>query len=218
MRRILLSIPLLALFAVSASSGGMKLDVLPDKFANKSNLLFFSGLKAVDENSKSLNENNELAVEPAETFSPMTLEKMAKIVAALDANAAIRDRAMQLSIADVTITIIADPKANRMRAFSAFQTLDGVDGQQLYRMMQANFDAALDARYAIAKGHVISVFIHPLAELRKDQLIEGIGQVVNLVKTFGTAYTSGAMTFGGGDSGSLHRALIDELLKKGKEI
>jgi len=125
---------------------------------------------------------------------------------------------MQLTIAEVAITIIADPKANRMRAFSAFKTLDGIDGQELYRMMQANFDAALDARYAVAKGHLISVFIHPLAELGKDQFIEGIGQVVNLVKTFGTAYTSGAMTFGGGDSGSLHRELIDELLRKGKEI
>ena len=218
MRRILLSIPLLTLFAVSALSGGMKLGALPERFGNESNFLIISEVKTDDENSKSLNENNELENEKAETFSPMTLKKMAKIAAALDANAAIRDRAMQLSIADVTITIIADPKANRMRAFSAFRTLDGVDGQQLYRMMQANFDAALDARYAIAKGHLISVFIHPLAELSKDQLIEGLGQVVNLVKTFGTAYTSGAMTFGGGDSGSLHRELIDDLLKKGKEI
>ena len=148
----------------------------------------------------------------------MTLNRMAEIVKALDANAAIQGRAMQLTIAEVAITIIADPKANRMRAFSAFKTLDGIDGQQLYRMMQANFDAALDARYAVAKGHLMSVFIHPLAELGKDQFIEGIGQVVNLVKTFGTAYTSGAMTFGGGDSGSLHRELIDELLRKGKEI
>ncbi|MDJ0614913.1 MAG: hypothetical protein QNJ29_14690 [Rhizobiaceae bacterium] len=149
---------------------------------------------------------------------PMTMPRMAEIIRALDGDAVVQNRAMQLTIADVTITIVADPLANRMRAFSAFKTLDGVDGQQLYRMMQANFDAALDARYAVAKGHVLSVFIHPLAELQKDQLIEGLGQVVNLVKTFGTAYTSGAMTFGGGDSRNLHRELIDDLLKKGEEI
>ena len=162
------------------------------------------------------NEHSEKGL--LEPHKSMTLNRMAEIVKALDANAAIQGRAMQLTIAEVAITIIADPKANRMRAFSAFKTLDGIDGQQLYRMMQANFDAALDARYAVAKGHLISVFIHPLAELGKDQFIEGIGQVVNLVKTFGTAYTSGAMTFGGGDSSSLHRELIDELLRKGKEI
>lgn len=153
-----------------------------------------------------------------DTSSAMTPARMAEIVKALDADAMIEGRAMVLSVADVQITIITDPVANRMRAFSAFKTLDGVDGQQLYRMMQANFDAALDARYAVAKGHLISVFIHPLAELRKDQFIEGLGQVANLVKTFGTAYTSGAMTFGGGDSRNLHRELIDDLLKKGERI
>lgn len=148
----------------------------------------------------------------------MTLERLGQIVKAVDPDAVIGGRGMLLTIADVKITVISDPSANRMRAFAAFKTLDGVDGQQLYRMMQANFDAALDARYAIAKGHLISVFIHPLAELQKDQFIEGLGQVVNLVKTFGTAYTSGATTFGGGDSNAIHRALIDELLQKGERI
>ncbi|MEM7291337.1 MAG: hypothetical protein AAF412_13360 [Pseudomonadota bacterium] len=154
----------------------------------------------------------------ADPASPMNVARLAEIIQALDPNAAITGSAMRLTIAEVPITVITDPRANRMRAFSAFKTLDGVNGQQLYRMMQANFDAALDARYAVAKGHVISVFIHPLAELGKDQLIEGLGQVVNLVKTFGTAYTSGAMTFGGGDSQNLHRELIDNLLKKGERI
>ncbi len=31
--------------------------------------------------------------------------------------------------------------------------------------MQANFDTALDARYAIAKGALWSTFIHPLSDL-----------------------------------------------------
>lgn len=181
----------------------------------------FSG-SAFAQSGKGTIENLPLETKPkgkvSDAADRMTLEKMAKIVKALDANAVVQGAAMQLKVAGVSITIVADTKANRMRAFSAFKTLDGIDGQQLYRMMQANFDAALDARYAVAKGHVISVFLHPFAELGKDQFIEGVGQVVNLVKTFGTAYTSGAMTFGGGDSGSLHRELIDELLKKGKEI
>ncbi|MEM9332075.1 MAG: hypothetical protein AAGA53_12160 [Pseudomonadota bacterium] len=148
----------------------------------------------------------------------MTFERMADIVLALDPDAKIHETAMQLTIQQVPITIVTDAKANRMRAFVAFKNLDGVDGQVLYRMLQANFDSALDARYAIAKGHLISVFVHPLAELQKDQFIEGLGQVANLVITYGTAYTSGAMTFGGGDSRNLHRKLIDELLEKGDQI
>jgi hypothetical protein len=155
---------------------------------------------------------------PNPSAQKMTLEKMVAIVKRLDENVAVRGNAILLTIADVQVTVVADPKANRMRAFSPFQTLDGVDGKTLYRMMQANFDSALDARYAIAKGYLMSVFIHPFSELTDDQFIEGIGQVVNLVKTFGTAFTSGAITFGGGDSGKLHRKLIDDLLDKGKRI
>jgi hypothetical protein len=148
----------------------------------------------------------------------MTLEAMVAIVQAIDEEAEVRGSAMQLTISDVKVTVITDSKNNRMRAFVPIQSLDGVNQQLLYRMLQANFDSALDARYAIAKEHILSVFIHPLKELKKDQFIEGLGQVVNLVKTYGTAFTSGGMTFGGGDSRNLHRKLIDELLKKGEQI
>ncbi len=148
----------------------------------------------------------------------MTFDRLEKIVRTIDQDAEVRGTAMKLTIADVRVTIIADPKNNRMRAFAPIQSLDGVNQQILYRLLQANFDSALDARYAIAQEHILSVFIHPLKELKKDQFIEGLGQVVNLVKTYGTAFTSGGMTFGGGDSRNLHRKLIDELLKKGEQI
>jgi len=148
----------------------------------------------------------------------MTLEKMIEIVKAIDENAEILGPSMQLTISETKVTIITDPANNRMRAFVPIKTLDGVNQQILYRMLQANFDSALDARYAIARGYILSVYIHPLKELDKNEFIEGLGQVVNLVKTYGGAFTSGAMTFGGGDSNELHRKLIDDLLKKGEEI
>jgi len=158
-------------------------------------------------------------IKPVEAIEKsMTVERISKIVRALDDTAIIAGNQMQMSVNDVKLLLIVDPVNNRMRAFTPIRSLDGVKQSELYRLMQANFDSALDARYAIAKEHIISVFIHPLAELRKNQLIEGIGQVVNLVLTYGTAYTSGAMTFGGGDSRELHRKLIDDLLKKGEEI
>ncbi|MEM9429928.1 MAG: hypothetical protein AAGA32_10575, partial [Pseudomonadota bacterium] len=59
-----------------------------------------------------------------------------------------------------------------------------------------------------------SVFIHPLSPLKKSQLVSGLGQTVNLAKTYGTFYTGGALTYGGGDSGGLHRELIDRLLEQ----
>ncbi len=149
---------------------------------------------------------------------PMTLPRMAEIVLAIDPDANLQGNAMRLSIEGVTITIVTDIVRNRMRAFTPVRSLDGISGAELYRMMQANFDSALDARYAVAKGYVVSAFIHPLAELEKEQFIKSLGQVVNLVLTYGTAFTSGALTYGGGDSRDLHRKLIEDLLKKGEKI
>ena len=163
-------------------------------------------------------KGNELPEIKPEPEKSMTFNRLKEIVLTIDPEAAVRGTAMQMTIAEVKVTIITDPVNNRMRAFVPIQSLDGVNQQLLYRLLQANFDSALDARYAIAQEHILSVFIHPLAELDKNEFISGLGQVVNLVKTYGTAFTSGAMTFGGGDSRNLHRKLIDELLKKGEEI
>ena len=101
---------------------------------------------------------------------------------------------------------------------TAIRSAGNIPAEELMRVMQANFDAALDARYAVAQGRLWSVFIHPLGDLNKDEFLSGLGQVVNLALTYGSSYTSGALTFGGGDSNELHRALIDKLLKKGEDI
>ena len=84
----------------------------------------------------------------------------------------------------------------------------------MFRLLQANFDTALDARYSIAKNIVWSLYLHPLGSLDDAQFLAAIGQVVNLATSFGTTYSSGALTFGGGDSNDL----IKELLEKGLAI
>ena len=84
--------------------------------------------------------------------------------------------------------------------------------------MQANFDSALDSRYALANGRLWSIFIHPFAALGNDRLISGIAQTVNVAKTYGTLYSGGALQLGGGDSNDLQRDLIERLLKRGVDI
>ena len=89
-----------------------------------------------------------------------------------------------------------------------------LDSELLFRLLQANFDTALDARYSIARGVLWSLYLHPLGSLSDEQFLAAIGQVVNLASTFGTTYSSGALTFGGGDS----NRLIEELLEQGLSI
>ena len=155
---------------------------------------------------------------PVRADAAMTVPLLEKIVQAVDPEAEITPNAMALTIEDIPVIVVHDAANDRMRAMTAIRSADNIPADELMRMMQANFDAALDARYAVAQGRLWSVFIHPLGDLNKDEFLSGLGQVVNLALTYGSGYTSGALTFGGGDSNELHRALIDKLLKKGEDI
>ncbi|CAD0184788.1 hypothetical protein RUESEDTHA_01671 [Ruegeria sp. THAF57] len=153
-----------------------------------------------------------------EVEPPMTYERLGKIIFALDPEAQPQGPGFQMTVSDVSVLVITDINADRMRAMVSISSAADLSAADLQRMMQANFDSTLDARYAIANGTLWAAFIHPLSKLDKDQLISGLAQTVNIAKTYGTLYSGGAAEFGGGDSQDLQRELIDELLKKGEEI
>lgn len=148
----------------------------------------------------------------------MTLGHMDEIVRRLDKGAVREANGWKFKIAEVAVMIVADETHNRMRILVPIRKVDGLDAAELMRLMQADFDSALDARYAVAHEILWSAFIHPLSALHDGQFISAIGQTVNLALTYGSSYTSGELVFGGGDSQELlRRQLIDDLLKKGRE-
>lgn len=149
---------------------------------------------------------------------PMTLETLGQIIVALDPKAQTNGAAWQMEVAGTMVLIVTDADADRMRAMAPIRESAGISPEDLTRMMQANFDSALDARYAIAQGTLWATFIHPLSPLEKEEFISGLGQTVNLAQSYGTLYSGGALQFEGGDSAPIQRRLIDELLKKGEEI
>lgn len=148
----------------------------------------------------------------------MTRERMAEIVQALDADARINPNGFELVIDDVPVLIVFDVLANRMRAMVPIASAEDLTSEELMRIMQANFDSALDARYAIARGRLWGVFLHPFKELERDQFISGIAQTVNVAQTYGGLYTSGASQFGAGDSSGLQAQLLQRLLEQGEDI
>ncbi len=155
---------------------------------------------------------------PEATEGPMTYEQLGRIIFALDPDAEPQGPGFLLTIAEVTVLVVVDPASDRMRAMVPVTEVTSLSQEELVRAMQANFDTALDARYAIANGMLWSTFIHPLSPLEKDQFISGLGQTVNAALTYGTLYSGGLMQFNGGDSPGLQRELIDDLLKKGEEL
>ena len=150
--------------------------------------------------------------------SALTVAEMQALLTRLDPEAEHAGPATRLTVEDVPVLVISDPGADRMRAMVPIRSAEGLDADELRRLMQANFDSALDARYAVAQGRLWAVFLHALSGLDDDLLVSGIGQTVNAATSYGTLYSSGAGQFGGGDSGAAQRALLERLRRKGTDL
>lgn len=150
--------------------------------------------------------------------APMTIARLATIIEALDPEAQQRGPTIEFTIQDIPVIVIADPVADRMRAMVPIRSAADLEQAELMRLMQANFDSALDARYAVAQGRLWGVFIHPLSPLEREQLISGLAQTVNVALTYGQSYSGGASLFGGGDSNGIYENLLEELQKRGQEL
>jgi len=143
--------------------------------------------------------------------APMDNARLDALIRRIDSEAEGRPGLWRFTVREREVLVITDERADRMRILSAVAKADALEPELLYRLLQANFDTALDARYAIAKDVLWSAYIHPLAALGDAQFVSGIAQVVNLALTFGSTYSSGALSFGGGDSGELIRELMERL-------
>lgn len=93
---------------------------------------------------------------------------------------------------------LTDESMNRMRFITPVAEAAGLDSEILQVCMSANFDRALDARYALNGDYLWSAFIHPLRELEESQVVDALMQVATLAVTFGTNFSSSGLTFGAG--------------------
>ncbi|MGF1544344.1 MAG: hypothetical protein ACFB00_07585 [Parvularculaceae bacterium] len=145
-------------------------------------------------------------------------ERLRSIVARVDPAAAFTETGASFTVSGTPVLFVHDVNANRMRLMSPAANVAEVGADELMRLMQANFESALDARYGVASGIVWSTFIHPLSTLSSEEFVSGLGQVVNLVNSYGGSYNSGVFSFGGGDNANEGRQLLDELEDKAEEI
>lgn len=143
---------------------------------------------------------------------PMTTERLGELVLRIDPEARQEGPSWRFIVDGFEAMLIYDGSADRMRVMIPINDVDDLPPGELVRLLQANFDSALDARYAIANDILWSVFIHPLSTLSDTEFLLGVGQTVNVAATFGRGYSSGMFMFGGGDSRELERKrLLEEL-------
>ncbi len=149
----------------------------------------------------------------------MSLERMNALIERVGSGVTRNDGMWEFALEDVPVMVVTDVRADRMRIMTPIRSADRLTPAETLRLMQANFDSALDARYGVAQGVLWSTYIHPFGALQDEEFLSGLGQVVNLALTYGSSYSSGALVFGGGDSSEIERReLIDKLLEQGEKI
>lgn len=104
------------------------------------------------------------------------------------------------TVASRQVVVITDEAADRMRIMTPVVEDTDLPAEQARTLLEANFDRALDARYALSRGYVWSAFIHPLSALTEDEFTDGVRQVVTLAENYGTSYTSTNLVFQGGQN------------------
>lgn len=100
------------------------------------------------------------------------------------------------------VFIITDEHHNRMRVMAPVMKVSDAKPDFLRTCLEANFDRALDVRYAINDGVLWSAYLHPLKSLTKSDLDSAIEQVETLVENTGSSFASSSLFFSGGNPDS----------------
>lgn len=96
---------------------------------------------------------------------------------------------------EVPVFVFSDDEHDRMRIMAPIGVVEELDADLLHVLLQANYDRALDARYAMRGKELWSVVVHPLATLATDDLPALFDQVTTLVKNTGSTFASTDLVF-----------------------
>lgn len=103
--------------------------------------------------------------------------------------------AWEIQYGDLPMMVMTSEQHDRIRIMSMVGDESLVKEANLPLLMQVNFDKALDARYALFQDKLWALYLHPLGTLTEPGLTSALMQVANLVKTYGTTYSSSSLQF-----------------------
>ena len=160
------------------------------------------------ENHALRQENSVLKAQPAEITKPqhdffqedsgrpMHNLDLKKWLGKLVGNVQGQEGVWNIVYHDIPMAVITSPPHDRMRIVSPIPNRKANHPSEMAMLLKANFDRALDARYALYEGRLWSVYLHPLSSLTETELESALNQVANLVKTYGSTYSSSHLLFG----------------------
>ena len=155
-----------------------------------------------------------IALSAQDSREEMTPRRLGKILTKEVGKMEGEEGAWQFVYAGHPVLVITDETANRMRIFSPIVEEKDLEFVHYQKMLEANFHSALDAKYCLYEGYVVSVFTHPLRELTSEQLVDAARQVVILADTFGTTYQSTDLIFSPGQGEEEDKRVNEKPRKK----
>jgi len=129
----------------------------------------------------------------------VNLEEINSFIRNIGSNVQHQGEAWQFRFRGHPVFVIADTSADRIRIQVPVVESAKLEPADWRRVMSANFDTAIDARYAAAQDILWSVFVHRFSTLTREDFVSGLRQSLNLMATYGTAYASMDRAFSGGD-------------------
>jgi hypothetical protein len=96
---------------------------------------------------------------------------------------------------DVEVAVVADAAHDRMRVLAPVGDASKLAPADLATLLDADFDRALDAKYATRQGVVWAVYVHPLSSLTREEFESAVNQVIALRKNYGTTFSSTSLVF-----------------------
>ncbi len=166
------------------------------------------------------NEFNAIESEPEESDGVgfMNNTRLHELLQRIDPDLQGRLGLWSIQYENFRAQVITDENADRMRVIVPIVKVEDVDSNELLRLMQANFDSALDARYCVANGVIWGAFIHQLSILSDEEFLSGLAQAITVASSFGSTYSSGALIFRGGDSTEEQHKYYESIIEKGLAI
>jgi len=151
---------------------------------------------------EAVNEDREPADQTPDSgeLEFISVKMIDETVRNLDPEAQRQNTAWQFRVKGHPVFVIADPSADRIRVQVPVIQSARLTARDWRRVTSANFDTAIDARYAAARDVLWSVFVHRFSTLTKEDFLSGLQQCLNLMATYGTAYASTNQVFSGGDT------------------
>lgn len=138
----------------------------------------------------------QFVIPEGEPTKPMSNRELSGLLGNLAGQIEGQEGVWKINYRGIPMAIFTSPPHDRMRIVSPIPNEQVIQPSEMTILLKANFDRALDARYALYQGRLWSVYLHPLSSLTEDELSSALDQVANLVKTYGSTYSSGHLQFG----------------------